>query len=347
MTVFRNLPLVFVLLCCAINAAGAQSLNTPVEYMNYLTSREEELSKKYLTYMSEVAHGRRARKLEKRRQELIGAIKTAVGDANRLKPYQGDASLRDVYKSYWDILFKVFNEDYHKIVDMEEIAEQSYDNMEAYLLAQEKAGEVLDEAQAKVEPVFKAFAAKNNIILQEKETKMTKKLRQVSEVNAYYNQVFLIFFKNFKQEFYVMDAFARRDINSIEQNRNTLSRFSEEGLQKLDTMKAFKGDGSFKNACRKVLEFHQVEAEKQMPGLSDFLVRSDEFEKAKKAMDATPASKRTQKDIDNYNKFVNEYNAAVNASNQVLTTINTNSKKVLDNWEIARKNFMERHVPKN
>jgi hypothetical protein len=90
-----------------------------------------------------------------------------------------------------------------------------------------------------------------------------------------------------------------------------------------------------------------VEAEKHMPGLSEFLVRSDEFEKAKKALAATPDSKKTQADIDNYNKFVNEFNAAVNSSNQTLTTINNNSKKVLDAWENSRKHFMEQHVPKN
>src|SRR5688572_25696250 len=199
-TVF--LTTVLIVNAVLISPAFSQTPQTAVEYMEYLSSRDHEMSEKYLSYMSEVAHGHRARKMEKRRQELISEIRTSISDAGRLKPYKGDASLRDAYKNYWDILLKVFNEDYHKIVDMEEIAEQSYDNMEAYLLAQEKAEEVLDNASDQIPPVYKSFAVNNNINLIEKDSKTNKKLRQVGRVNTYYHQIFLIFFKSFKQEMY-------------------------------------------------------------------------------------------------------------------------------------------------
>src|SRR5687768_6491162 len=249
-----NRSFTLVALLFAACASFAQSAESPVQHMQFFASRELELSKKYLDYMTQVAHSNRARKLEKKRQELIGQIRQSLNEANRLRPYKGDATLRDAYKVYWDILLKVFNEDYHKIVNMEEIAEQSYDLMEAYLLAQEKAGEVLSEAQEKIEPVYKAFAAKHNVrLIDGGDSKLEKRLRQVSEVNSYYHQVFLIFFKSYKQEAYVMEAFSRKDINGIEQNRNTLVRFAEDGLHKIDTLKTFKGDGSLATACRKVL----------------------------------------------------------------------------------------------
>ena len=325
----------------------SQGAETPVQHMEFFTSREQELSKKYLSYMGEVAHGNRARKLEKKRQELIGQIRTSLNEVNRLRPYRGDAILRDTYKTYWDILLKVFNEDYGKIVNMEEIAEQSYDHMEAYLMAQQKAGEVLGDAQDKIEPVYNAFASKNNIRLVDGgDSKLEKKLRQVGLVNVYYHQIFLIFFKSFKQEAYVMEAFSKKDINGIEQNRSTLVKYAEEGLQKMDTIKAFKGDGSLATACRKVLEFHKVEAEKQLPDLNDFLLKNDEFEKIKKVFEAKPASKRTQGDVDVYNNAVNEINAALATSNKLLTAMNTSREKAIEIWDVTRKRFMESHVPK-
>ncbi|HYC87104.1 MAG TPA: hypothetical protein VEB86_17850, partial [Chryseosolibacter sp.] len=169
-----------LLLVAVFSFSFSQTPATAVEYMKYLTDREEELSRKYLSYMSEVAHGNRARKMEKRRQELIAEIRQSLGEASRLRPFKTDATLRDSFKNYWDILLKVFNEDYHKIVNMEEIAEQSYDNMEAYLLAQEKAGDVLDEACAKIAPVYSTFAANNNVrLIHNGDTKMEKNLRQV------------------------------------------------------------------------------------------------------------------------------------------------------------------------
>jgi hypothetical protein len=339
----KVLAVIFILL--AGGTAFSQAPDTPVEYMDYLSNREASLSDKYMSYMSEVAHGSRARKMEKRRQALIAEIKQNLADAGRLKPYKGDASLRDAFRSYWDILYKVFNEDYHKIVDMEEIAEQSYDNMEAYLLAQEKAGEVLDNAYLKVPEAYKQFAEKNNVkLIDNGNTKMEKKLRQVGLVNSYSHQLFLIYFKSFKQEVYMLDAFNRKDVNGMEQNKNTLLRYAEEGLAKLDTLKPFQGDGSLITACRKVLEFHKSESQ-QFQAFNDYLLKTDEFNKIKKAFDAKPQAKRTQEDIDAYNKAVNEMNKAVEVSNKQSVSSNTAREKVMTNWENTRKRFMDQHVP--
>jgi hypothetical protein len=45
--------------------------------------------------MSEVAHGNRARKMEKRRNDLLNSINEAIREG-KLRPYKGDASLRDI-----------------------------------------------------------------------------------------------------------------------------------------------------------------------------------------------------------------------------------------------------------
>lgn len=339
----------FTLLVLLFATCGcfAQSAENPVQHMQFFSSRELELSKKYLDYMTQVAHGNRARRMEKRRQELIGQIRQSLNEANRLRPYKGDATLRDAYKKYWDILLKVFNEDYHQIVNMEEIAEQSYDHMEAYLLAQEKAGEVLSNAQDQIEPVYSAFALKNNVrLIDNGDTKLEKRMRQVGAVNSYYYDLYLIFFKSYKQEMYVTDALNRKDLNGIEQNRSTLSKYAHEGLQRLDTVKAFKGDGSLVNACRRVLEFHRQEADKQLPGLNDFLLKNEEFDRIKKAFDAKPANKRTQADIDVYNKAVNDINAALTSSQKALAAMNTGRENVIEHWNQSRERFMQLHVPK-
>ncbi len=338
----------FLIACfCLSYAVVGQPTNSAVEYMQYFASRDQELAKNYLSYMSEVAHGNRARKMEKRRQELLSSIRQVLSDASRAKGFKGDVALRDAFKTYWDILYKVFNEDYHKIVDMEEIAEQSYDAMEAYLLAQEKASDVLREASQKIDPVYNQFAANNNVnIIDNGDTKMEKKLRQVGRTNAYYHTIFLIFFKSHKQEAYVWDAYNRKDINALEQNRTTLIKYADEGLAKIDTIKPLVGDGSLTNACRKVLEFHKREAEKQVPGLSDFLMKSDDFVASQKKFESKPQQKRTQSDIDAYNSAVSNYNAAITASNKTINDANSERDKILTHWNNTVKRFMESHIPK-
>ena len=62
---------VTIILSVILFTAGAQSAETAGEYMSLLANQETELSEKYLNYMSEVAHGNRARKSERKRQELI------------------------------------------------------------------------------------------------------------------------------------------------------------------------------------------------------------------------------------------------------------------------------------
>src|SRR5688572_31591316 len=90
LSVFATL---FLLLTSALSAQP--SGDSPVDYINYLNELEENLSKKYLPYMSEVVHGNRARKMETRRVELLNSVTDAIQAAGRLKPHKDDDSMRD------------------------------------------------------------------------------------------------------------------------------------------------------------------------------------------------------------------------------------------------------------
>jgi len=159
-----------------------------VDHMRQLSDREQVLSTKYMSYMSEVAHGHRARKMEKRRQELIGTLREAIQEGGKLRPYKGDASLRDAYKKYWSVLLSIFTDDYGKIMDMEEVAERSYDAMEAILLIQEKADETVDSAYSDVAKAYTAFAEKHKVTLIEGEqSQLSNKLNNTGKVNHYLN----------------------------------------------------------------------------------------------------------------------------------------------------------------
>jgi hypothetical protein len=324
----------------------AQSSESPVDHMTNLDKLEENLSKKYLSYMSEVAHGRRARKMEKRRNDLLTSINEAIREGSKLRPYKGDASLREAFKEYWIVLLTIFKEDYHKIVDMEEVAEQSYDAMEEYLLIQEKASQKLHEAHDKIPVAYEAFATKHNVRLVEgQSSKLSQRLSQAGQVNSYMNKVFLIYFKSNVQEGLMVKAMGNNDVSGVEQSKNSLARFSAEGLAILDTLKPFKSDESLINACRKLLEFQKEEAESKADFMPEFLIKKEEFEKIKKAFDAKPVNKRTQAEIDDYNKAIADYNKAITDYNKSSAALNTAREKIFNNWEAARKRFLDVHVP--
>ncbi len=337
--------LLFILLICVPLATFAQA-DSPVAHMTELTDRDEELRQKYMSYMSEVAHGQRARKMEKRRAELITTIQTVIREGGRIRPYKGDISLRNAYIEYWNILLHVFKEDYHKIVDMDEVAEQSYDAMEAYLLAQEKVEQKLKDAYAKIPPAYQSFAAKHNVTLTEgNSSKLDRKLEQVGQVNQYVNKLFLIYFKSAVQEGTALEALKANNLNGVEQAKNSMLKYADEGLIRLDTVKQFKGDGALLNACRKVLEFHKAMANEKIPMLTDFLIKAEEFEKIKKSFESKPANKRTQQDVDKYNKAVSDFNKDVAVYNKNSDQIFASRNKAVTTWEQSKRGFMDRHIP--
>jgi hypothetical protein len=337
---------VVFLLSLSLHLAAQGNGDNAVEHMSYLTSQDDALSRKYMSYMSEVAHGGRARKMEKRREELVNSIRETMRECAKVRPYKGDASLRDSYRDYYFVLLSIFNEDYHKIVDMEEVAERSYDAMEAYLLTQEKADEKLDEANEKLKVAYTAFAAKNNVTLvQGTQSKLTRKLVKVGKVNGYMHQVYLIFFKSNVQEMLMIESIEKKDVNAIEQYKNSLLKFSKEGLERLDTVKSYNGDGSLVTACRKVLEFQKNEAETKINNYTDFLMKEVEFTKMKKSFDTKPASSRTKQEVDSFNAAVNSFNSAIANYNKTNSELNNTRNKVMTNWDTTRKRFLDQHVP--
>jgi hypothetical protein len=339
------LVLLFVISDNLIIESLAQSAPTAGDHMRYFTDKDEILSRNYLSYMSEVAHGGRARKMEKRRLELISFIKETIREGNRLRPYNNDPSLRNAYIEYWNILLSIFNEDYHKIVDMEEVAEQSYDDMEAYLLAQERANQKLNDANEKAVVAYRAFAVNNKITLTEgKSTTLSKKIKKISIVNSYHRVVFLIFFKARVQENYAIEAYNAKDINALEQRRESLLKYADEGLIKLATLEPFDNDNSLIIAMKKVLEFYKIEATNYFLVFSEYLIKTDEFQKLKKSYDSKSSGK-TKEDVDTYNKAVIELNKLMSSVNSISKESNNKRSDLLNNLDSVKMNFMDTYMP--
>ena len=322
----------------------AQVFESAGQYMDHITTANEVLTEKYLLYLSGMSHGKSARKVEKRRLEVVQAISDTKFSIMGMPPYKGDRTLKDTTVAYLKILNSVFNEDYGKIVNMEEIAEQSYDLMEAYMLAQEKAGEKLQQASERQNEMQRKFAAKNNITLIENESVSEAKMKIAGEVMKHYDEVYLIFFKSYKQEAYLMDAINQKNVNSIEQNINSLQSFSEQGLEKLKGMKGYNNDASLIIACRNQLNFYKEEAKKGST-MTDFFLKEENFTKLKKQFNSKPASKRTQQDVDQFNKAVKDINDAGDDYNAINNDLNKQRGKTLDGWNNAVKEYMDEYIP--
>jgi len=322
----------------------AQAFEDAGQYISYISKLSEDLTVTYLSYTSAVAHNKSARKQEKRRQDVVNAIIDTRASVQGMPPWKGDRSFKDTTVSYLKILGNVFNEDYAKIVNMEEIAEQSYDAMEAYLLAQEKAEQKLEEARLNQYREMKKFAAKYNVNLIEGESEISQKSKIASGLNKYYNDVYLVFFKPYKQEMYLLDAVSKGNLIAIEQNLNSLGKFADDGAQKLNKMEGYNNDTSLIQACRQALVFYASESERAK-AMSDFFLKKEKFDKLKKNFEAKRSSDRTQQDVDEYNNGITEINNAVQQYNKLNVQLNNERTDMLNNWNKKSRRFMDDYMP--
>lgn len=338
-----------VLFCCFLFTSPApvhaQQFEHGGQYMDYLFGDHPQYQQSLWSYIKVAAHSKNARKVDKRRQELVNTAFTIKKKVSRLVPYEGDASLRDALATYFDLTYKVLKEDYAKIVDMEAIAEESYDAMEAYILAKEKANDKVDEAGAQLEAAQQVFAATHNIELITKASDTGKKLEEASSVYHYYNQLYLVFFKTYKQEAYLLAALEANDVNALIQNQNSLKSYALEGLQKLDTFPNFKDDGSIIDAGKDVMNFYLNEADEKVPVLANLYLVQDKMEKIQTSFEAIAPVKRTQGDVDTYNQVVADYNKAVNDFNATIQAMNKDRSRQLDNWNKTTDQFIDTHIP--
>ncbi|MBK7290785.1 MAG: hypothetical protein IPI78_11540 [Chitinophagaceae bacterium] len=342
-TILRNLLLAVLILLMQTTAAKAQAFDDAGQYMDHISKANEKLTAVYLSYTSALAH-KNARKQEKRRSDVLNAIIDTKAIIMGMPPWKGDRSYKDSTAAYLKLLNIVFNEDYAKIVNMEEIAEQSYDAMEAYLLAQEKADEKLEEARVRQHNGSLSFAKKNNINLIEGESEIGRKSKIVSDLNKHCNDVYLVFFKPYKQEMYLLDALQKGNLIAIEQNINSLEKFTKEGEEKLKTFEGFNSDPSLIAACQEALVFYQSESTRTK-NLSDFFLKKENFDKMKKAFDAKRNNDRTKTDIDNFNNSVNEMNAASKDYNKLNDQLNKERTAMLNNWNKKYGRYLEEHMP--
>jgi hypothetical protein len=293
--------------------------------------------------MSAAAHGRRARKVEKLRMEVLDNITNSRYKTTDLPIYKGDNSLRQSSIDYIQLCYIIFSEDYKKIVNMEELAEQSVDEMQAYMLLQEKVNEKLQEGSAILDKATHDFAAQHNVTLTMEQSPLGVKIEETGKVNTYSSTVYLIFFKCNWEDNQMVKALNDQKVNDAEQARNALLNYTNEGLKNLDTLKPFEGDPSLLNACKHVLTFYKQAAEKDMPKLTDYYLKQEEFAKLKKDYDA--GSNHSQTDVNAYNKAVKDINNAVSTFNQTNNKVNNGRNQAVNEWNNADKNFQDQHTP--
>ena len=262
-----------------------------------------------------------------------------------LSTFKGDNSLRQSSISFISFCHKIFNDDYAHIVDMEEISEESVDKLQTYLLMQEKTDQKLAEANAAWHKAYHDFAAKNNINLIDAKSDKDAKIETANKLNKYFNALHILFFKCNWEHNQLIKALEKKNVNDIEQCRNALIKYANDGLIGVDTLRSFSGDASMANTCKQCLQGYKKIGETLIPKLTDFYLKQENFNNIKKAFEAKSPTDRKREDVDAYNKAVKDINNDSNSYNQTNNDMNNQSSGIMDNWNNTEKTFMDNNMP--
>lgn len=338
--------LLFVLFISCSISAFAQDFKTPSEYLTFLGKESNTIQQSTWKYTKAVAHSKSARKIDATRKTLIKSIQTASKKISGLKNgYKGDIEYRDQLLNYYSLMEKYINEDYDKIINMQEVAEQSYDFMEAYITARDLVNEKINAEVDKVNAAQKVFGNKYGITITDDQSELGKKMEISNQVFAHQSEMYLIFFKVYITDINLSKAIQAKDISTIQQTASSLELFANEGLDKLKTAKAYKNDPLLINATKKTLEFYKKEALELVPATTDFLMLNQKMEDSKKSMDSKSAA--SKEEVANYNKMVGEVNKALGNYNKLNTKFFNDKNASITAWNTASESFVTKHVPKD
>lgn len=324
----------------------AQNFKTPVEYLEFINKEESAISKNMWKYTKTIAHSKSARKIDATRKNLVKTIQTAKNNISKLKDgYKGDIVYRDQVVNYLSVSEIIINEEYSKIVDMQEVAEQSYDFMEAYIMTRDLVNKKMDDEHELLVQGQKEFAKKYNITLTEGESELGKKMKISNEVFSYHTEFYLIFFKCNITDLMLSKAVEQKDIASIQQNASSLLLYAEEGLQKLVEKQPFKNDKTLLESTKKSMELYKKTATEYVPAVIDFLMFNTKFEEAKTSLERKKDNERTKEEIASYNQMVKDINKKINDYNKINTKFTQDKNNIINQWNATGDQFISRHVP--
>ncbi|MEM9022718.1 MAG: hypothetical protein AAGB22_03190, partial [Bacteroidota bacterium] len=195
-------------------------------------------------------------------------------------------------------VFKLYQEayanDFNEAMRLKKDKENSYEAMERYFKAQEKAERKLSQASERFEKAQRQFAEKHGMVLQEDDA-ASGLLTRIAAVNRYSRRVFLAYFRVAKADAAFMQGVEERKTGQLDKQRQQLENATEQVLSELDTVQPFRGNTAFRDATKKLVQFYHDLAVKDYPTLGAVMRKKPD--------------EMTATDAENYNDIVQRYNA--------------------------------------
>jgi hypothetical protein len=284
-------------------------------------------------------------KMEKRRHMLLGAVTIAISNISAMPPFDSSTSLRDSALLFLAIRQAVLQEDFGRVVDLEPVADQAFDPMEAFLKARDLSEKRLERAGNAVEKEYVTFAGRYNIKAVRAENVLSQNLEAAAASHDHFRKIYRIFFDNYKQESYFLGAIMQHDVSGMEQNRSALLKSAEEGLRRLRSIPGFREDAQLRSACAKLLTFYRHEASSALERAPEFFVEKENLAKMHDARLLKKGEGDNPEGDQAYQKALKRYHRHYLEFSETCQALEKKRKDLLALWNHAAESFLGRNMP--
>ena len=292
------------------------NLKNPGDYNNFIMKEMIATVQKNFEYISFSVHSEEYDQLEDKRKEVVGEIVKAKTNVRQMPPLEGDIRLRNEAVAVLEEYQKAFELDFQKIIGLKRKSRDSFETMEAYFEAQDKAEEKVNNATKRLRKAQHLYAEKHDMKVVENKSDdgLEVKMNKVIAVNNYWRSIFLDYFKISRQYDRMWDELPQQKANAIERERLQVIKVIDRVLPSLKSKSDFNGDREFRDETVNIIEYYQTVATKDFRRIVEIL--------NKKFLE--------QKDVEEINTIINKCNA--------------DHERLSYNWNITSQDLFRKNV---
>ncbi len=280
----------------------AQNFKNASEYNNFIILQQAKIVQKSMQYVSFSVHSEDASKVEKKRAEVIKQIDEALANVKKMPDFNGDKRLRDETVDVFMLSRNTYNVDFKDANSLFAKRNDSYENLQKYYQAQDKAEKKINDAMEDMKKAQMRFAERNKMQIMTSEKKDSP-FDVIGRINTYTRQIELAIFKPKKNNEIFMKAIGEK--KATENQRKNIVIEAETALTALKLMPDFNKDANYRDKAIEMVTFYRDFATKEG---ATMLEVSNKKEINKYDVDSFNAAIKLYNEKSN--KIINEYNAA-------------------------------------
>lgn len=256
----KKIFITLFLLSLIIPKINAQSSAESARYYQSIYDIFREIQVKELNYLKAVIYKKRQTRVDHKKNKVDEASIEAVQKLKALPPFDGDSTLRDVTVKVLEERLKIMEIEMPHLDDISQNAYESYEALENYYAETNRVIALLDSIDYELVAAQESFAYSNGFSLSEDNTRLSKQLKTISELETYMQPIYLAVFKVEKEVAGYSDALNKMDYEKAEEFRESIIETSKESIRKLTSDKGYNGDKLYSSQAGQLLRFYQKEA---------------------------------------------------------------------------------------